>query len=69
MMTVFAVLPIMWSTITGADVMKRIAAPMVGIVTSFFLELPLYRAIYVLWKSWAYAIGAREGVKSRPPGG
>jgi len=57
MMTVFAILmgllPIMWSSGTGADVMKRIAAPMVGgIVTSFLLELLIYPAIYVLWKSW-----------------
>jgi Cu(I)/Ag(I) efflux system membrane protein CusA/SilA len=57
-MTVFAILmgllPIMWSSGTGADVMKRIAAPMVGgIVTSFFLELMIYPTIYVLWKWWA----------------
>jgi Cu(I)/Ag(I) efflux system membrane protein CusA/SilA len=55
-MTVFAafmgLLPIMWSTGTGADVMKRIAAPMVGgLATSFLLELLVYPAIYYLWKS------------------
>jgi Cu(I)/Ag(I) efflux system membrane protein CusA/SilA len=54
-MTVFAamlgLLPIMWSTGTGADVMKRIAAPMVGgLVTSFLMELLVYPAIYFLWK-------------------
>ena len=44
-------LPIMWSTGTGADVMKRIAAPMVGgLVTSFLLELLVYPAVYLLWK-------------------
>ena len=44
-------LPIMWSTGAGADVMKRIAAPMVGgLVTSFALELLVYPAIYMLWK-------------------
>ena len=44
-------LPIMWSTGTGADVMKRIAAPMVGgIFTSFLLELLVYPAIYAVWK-------------------
>jgi Cu(I)/Ag(I) efflux system membrane protein CusA/SilA len=44
-------LPIMWSTGAGADVMKRIAAPMIGgIVTSFVLELVVYPAIYELWK-------------------
>jgi len=54
-MTVFAafmgLLPIMWSTGTGADVMKRIAAPMVGgLATSFILELLVYPSIYYLWK-------------------
>ena len=44
-------LPIMWSTGTGADVMKRIAAPMVGgLATSFILELLVYPAVYFLWK-------------------
>jgi len=44
-------LPILWSTGTGADLMKRIAAPMVGgLVTSFLLELGVYPAIYFLWK-------------------
>ena len=43
--------PIMWSTGTGADVMKRIAAPMIGgIFTSFLLELVVYPAIYELWR-------------------
>ena len=44
-------LPIMWSTGTGADMMKRIAAPMVGgLATSFILELLVYPAVYYLWK-------------------
>lgn len=44
-------LPIMWSTGTGADLMKRIAAPMVGgLVTSFVMELLVYPAIYFLWR-------------------
>jgi Cu(I)/Ag(I) efflux system membrane protein CusA/SilA len=49
----FGLLPIMWSptTQTGADVMKRIAAPMIGgVVTSAILELLLYPAIYMLWR-------------------
>jgi Cu(I)/Ag(I) efflux system membrane protein CusA/SilA len=55
MMTVMAafmgLLPIMWSTSAGADVMKRIAAPMIGgLITSFILELLVYPAIYKLWK-------------------
>jgi Cu(I)/Ag(I) efflux system membrane protein CusA/SilA len=44
-------LPIMWSTGAGADLMKRIAAPMIGgLVTSFALELLVYPAVYYLWK-------------------
>jgi len=43
--------PILWSAGTGADVMKRIAAPMVGgVVTSALLELLVYPALYLLWK-------------------
>jgi Cu(I)/Ag(I) efflux system membrane protein CusA/SilA len=57
MMTVMAILmgllPIMWSHGTGADVMKRIAAPMIGgIVTSFLLELLIYPVIFEIWRSW-----------------
>jgi Cu(I)/Ag(I) efflux system membrane protein CusA/SilA len=49
-------LPIMWSTGTGADVMKRIAAPMIGgIFTSFLLELLVYPAIYAVWK-WNFEL-------------
>ena len=45
-------LPILWSMGAGADVMKRIATPMVGgIVTSFILELLVYPALYAVWKS------------------
>ncbi|MDD5201100.1 MAG: CusA/CzcA family heavy metal efflux RND transporter [Terrimicrobiaceae bacterium] len=54
----FGLLPIMWSPAmqTGADVMKRIAAPMVGgIVTSALLELLVYPVIYVLWRRRALA--------------
>jgi Cu(I)/Ag(I) efflux system membrane protein CusA/SilA len=44
-------MPIMWSTGAGADVMKRIAAPMVGgLATSFLLELLVYPPIYLLWR-------------------
>ncbi|MCU0242974.1 MAG: efflux RND transporter permease subunit, partial [Vicinamibacteria bacterium] len=55
MMTVMAammgLMPIMWSLGAGADVMKRVAAPMVGgLITSFALELLVYPAIYLLWK-------------------
>ncbi|MEI8063752.1 MAG: efflux RND transporter permease subunit, partial [Verrucomicrobiota bacterium] len=44
-------MPIMWSVGAGADMMKRIAAPMVGgLATSFAMELLVYPAIYLLWK-------------------
>ena len=43
--------PIMWATGTGSDVMKHIAAPLVGgIFTSFIMELMVYPAIYEIWK-------------------
>jgi len=43
--------PVLWSTGTGADVMKRIAAPMVGgLATSFLLELLVYPALFAIWK-------------------
>ena len=46
--------PILWSTGAGADVMKRIAAPMVGgLVTSFLMELIVYPVLYERWKSRA----------------
>jgi Cu(I)/Ag(I) efflux system membrane protein CusA/SilA len=56
-MTIMAILmgllPIMWSHGAGADVMKRIAAPMIGgVITSFLLELIVYPAIYEVWKGW-----------------
>jgi Cu(I)/Ag(I) efflux system membrane protein CusA/SilA len=57
MMTVMAILvgllPIMWSQGAGADVMKRIAAPMIGgVISSFLLELMVYPAIYEVWRGW-----------------
>ena len=58
MMTVMAafmgLLPIMWSTGAGADMMKRVAAPMVGgLFTSFILELLVYPSVYAIWK-WQF---------------
>ena len=50
--TICGLLPIMWGTGAGSDVMKRIAAPMVGgLVTSVFLELSIYPVIYYIWKA------------------
>ncbi len=59
-MTVMAMfmglIPIMWSLGTGSDVMKRIAAPMIGgILTSFVLELLVYPPLYATWK-WRYEL-------------
>ena len=55
MMAVMAILlgllPIMWSHGTGADVMKRIAAPMVGgVLSPFALQLLIYPVIFAIWK-------------------
>jgi Cu(I)/Ag(I) efflux system membrane protein CusA/SilA len=57
MMTVAAIigglLPIMWTTGTGADVMKRIAAPMIGgMVSSTILTLLVIPVLYALWRGW-----------------
>jgi Cu(I)/Ag(I) efflux system membrane protein CusA/SilA len=52
-------LPIMWSHGAGADVMKRIAAPMIGgMITATVLTLAVIPAIYALWRGW--------GMKSLP---
>jgi Cu(I)/Ag(I) efflux system membrane protein CusA/SilA len=54
--TFMGLLPIMWAGahLAGADVMKRIAAPMVGgILTSFLMELLIYPAVYAVWK-WRF---------------
>ncbi len=60
-------LPILWATGTGADVMKRIAAPMVGgLVTSFILELLVYPAVYFLWKGRGLADGPATAPEPRP---
>jgi len=49
--TIAGLVPILWSTGTGADVMKRIAAPMVGgMVTATLMELLLLPVIYILWR-------------------
>jgi Cu(I)/Ag(I) efflux system membrane protein CusA/SilA len=63
-MTVLAafmgLMPIMWSTGAGADMMKRVAAPMVGgLATSFVLELLVYPSIYYLWKWQSEVKGQR----------
>jgi len=66
MMTVcailFGLLPILYGQGSGADVMKRIAAPMVGgVVTSFILELAVYPAIFAWWKGLRLPERAEKG--------
>jgi len=51
-------MPIMWSHGSGADVMKRIAVPMVGgVITSFIMELLVYPAIFFVWRGWSLPHG------------
>jgi Cu(I)/Ag(I) efflux system membrane protein CusA/SilA len=67
----FGLLPIMWSPTTqaGADVMKRIAAPMIGgVVTSAILELLLYPAIYMLWRRHHLPKARSTEMSAAPPG-
>ena len=65
--TFLGLVPIMWATGTGSDVMKRIAAPMIGgIFTSFILELVVYPAIYEIWR-WRQVRASIEGVDEARP--
>jgi len=61
-------MPIMWSLGTGADMMKRVVAPMIGgLVTSFVLELLVYPPIYEIWK-WNFEMKrGRTGVRAPAP--
>ena len=66
----FGLLPIMWSTGSGADTMKRIAVPMIGgIVTSFALELIVYPVIYFLWRGRGMAQTANSRASRASIGG
>jgi copper/silver efflux system protein len=66
--TFLGLVPILWAVGTGSDVMKRIAAPMVGgIFTSFLLELVVYPPVYQIWK-WNFEL-KRRGVKPGEDGG
>jgi Cu(I)/Ag(I) efflux system membrane protein CusA/SilA len=64
---ILGLVPVLWSTGTGADVMKRIAAPMVGgLVTSFLLELTVYPAIFAIWRGGALRHQRLESTRLRP---
>ena len=61
--TFVALMPIMLASVssTGADVMKRMAAPMVGgIITSFLLELLVYPAVFAIWKEYEFKRGSQQ---------
>jgi Cu(I)/Ag(I) efflux system membrane protein CusA/SilA len=71
MMTVVAIigglLPILWGHGTGASVMKRIAAPMVGgMVSSALLTLLVIPAIYSLWREWQLGRGTAAATSEGP---
>ena len=68
--TALGLLPIMWSTGTGADVMKRIAAPMVGgVVTAAVVVLLVFPAVYCIWRGWGLPRGnsSLTPASSSPP--
>lgn len=71
MMTVIAItaglVPILWSTGTGSEVMQRIAVPMIGgMVSSTVLTLAVIPAVYGLVKGWGLAVNAAASDSARP---
>jgi copper/silver efflux system protein len=67
---IFGLLPIMWSPVyqAGADVMKRIATPMIGgVITSAILNLLIYPVIYVVWKKRSLPPETPEATLERTP--
>ena len=61
MSTTLGLLPLMWSVGTGADVMKRIAAPMVGgLITSTVLTLIIIPAVYLIWQGRKLSAGTSD---------
>jgi len=66
--TIAGLLPILWSAGAGADVMRRMAVPMIGgLVTSFTMELLVYPAIYFVWRGAHFR--EEEGTAVSDPGG
>lgn len=66
---IIGLVPVLWSTGTGADVMKRIAAPMIGgLVTSFLLELTVYPAIFAIWKGRGLHVASSVPPAAQGPG-
>jgi Cu(I)/Ag(I) efflux system membrane protein CusA/SilA len=64
--TMIGLVPLLWATGTGADVMKRIAAPMVGgLVSSTFLTLEIIPVVYTYWRLWQ--VNHEKKTASAPP--
>jgi Cu(I)/Ag(I) efflux system membrane protein CusA/SilA len=60
-------LPILWSHGAGADVMKRIATPMIGgVITSTIMELIVYPAIFYIWRGRRIRRGLLDGASLEP---
>lgn len=67
LVNVVGLVPVLLSTGIGSDVMRRIAAPVLGgVVTSFLLELLVYPAIFAAWKGFS-TVGERTGAPLRVP--
>jgi Cu(I)/Ag(I) efflux system membrane protein CusA/SilA len=67
MTTTIGLVPVLWGTGVGSDVMKRIAAPMVGgLVSSFLLELTVYPAIFAIWMGVALRREAKRAEAAVP---
>ena len=65
--TFLGLVPIMWAVGTGSDVMKRIAAPMIGgILASFLLELLVYPPVYQIWK-WNFGLKKQLALAAQRP--
>jgi Cu(I)/Ag(I) efflux system membrane protein CusA/SilA len=63
-----ALLPLLWAEGAGSEIMKRVAAPMIGgLVTSAFLTLEVIPVLYTIWRSRQLAVG--RGFGRRTPAG
>ena len=68
--TLLGLLPVMWGTESGSEVMKRIAAPMVGgLVSSTILTLVIIPVVYDIWKRLELYRRARARVRALTPDG
>jgi copper/silver efflux system protein len=62
---ILGLIPVMWATGTGADVMKRLAAPMVGgVLSAMLLTLVVMPALYVIWR-WQTDVKRQPGAGQR----